>query len=306
MKFNENNPASIVFDPVPSYGGDWLFSVENLRKNAIVKNGVNLFDEFYKKTYQVPLENIFKTQRILDLRVGFISKPNENNFGRCLKYSKVDFFIELTNFLNQNIDNYGLNADEKKSRIRGLISNLKKDNETLNTTYHEALKEKARRLKDVLEKEFNSEYFEAAMIDYNYYKNVMDFATFIKSSYKITSDFQDGILRLKDFFDKEIDYNALFNVFDPDVFFLLFAKIIYEFNLKKEKETGILDNSYAYLYQYKYLLDDISKENKKYDPKILFTLSNGKKIRYSRWQFKEEFQELIERHPKQNLLNYQI
>ena len=105
MKFNENNPASIVFDPVPSYGGDWLFSVENLRKNAIVKNGVNLFDEFYKKTYQVPLENIFKTQRILDLRVGFISKPNENNFGRCLKYSKVDFFIELTNFLNQNIDN---------------------------------------------------------------------------------------------------------------------------------------------------------------------------------------------------------
>lgn len=292
------NPASVVFDPIPSYSGDWIFTVDNLRKNAKVEEGINLWDAFYQKTYQEPLEQIFKTKRILDFRVGMISTPNSSNVGRCLQYSKVDFFVELTNFLNQAIDNYGLSEQQRKERIMSLINNLRGTNESLNIAYSEALKEKCAKLKDLLEKEINSDYYEVAFQDYSPYKKFMSFTDYVKRVYKIASDFQVGMLRLGDFFERSIDFNELYKTFEPDKFCLLFAKIIYEFNLIREEESNILDNSYSYLFHYKFALDEAVRENKKYDPKILFTLKNGKKLRYSRWQYQDEFAELMQRHPE--------
>lgn len=293
--FEPYNSVSIIFDPIPSYKGDWGFDIENLIKNSKKEQGINLFSDFYNITYCDPLKEIFKTERILDFNVGMISKANDNNIGRCLKYSKVDFFIEMSSFLNQNIDRFGKSNDEQQAYLINLISNIHKDNETLNLAYSEALSEKAKKLKNLLENEINSEYFDAAMKDYAFYKNKMDFTSYIKSAYKITTDFQNGMLRLGDFFDKNIDFVELSKNFDIDTFYLLFAKIIYEFNLMRENEDNILDNSYGYLYLYNNALNE---ENRKYDPKILYTLSSGKKMRYSRYQFQEDFKSLMERHPE--------
>jgi len=296
--FESHNYSSVVFDPVPSYSGDWIFTIDNLIRCSKKEDGINLFQEFYNKTYKEPLVQIFDTERILDLKVGMISTPNDNNVGRCLKYSKIDFFYELTIFLNQNIDRYGKTKEEHYKYLDGLLEHLKDDNNTLNTTYVEALNEKLKKIKDVLEKEINSEYFEEAMKDYAYYKNSIDFKTFITNSYNITKDFHKGLMNLGDFFDKPMDYNELYQAFDPDTFYLLFAKIIYEFNLIREKETGKLDNSYGYLHYYNNAVGEVSKTEKKYDPKIKFTLPSGKRIRYSRYQFQEEFRELMKRHPE--------
>ena len=57
--FGNDNPASVIFDPIPSYSGNWLFTIDNLIKNAKVEHGINMFDEFYKKTYKEPLEKLF-------------------------------------------------------------------------------------------------------------------------------------------------------------------------------------------------------------------------------------------------------
>lgn len=288
------NPANAVFDPIPSYGGEWLFTINNLQKNVI---DLKEWEKFYNETYREPLKRLFQTERILDLQVGMISKPNENNIGRCLRYNKVDFFVELTSFLNQHIDNYGLNETKKNERIRNLISNLKKSNEELNLAYSENLGIRVKRLKDVLDNGFNSEYFETAMLDYEPYKNRLTFDSYIKSNYEISSKFQIGMLKLGDFFDKNIDFNKLYKLFDADTFSLLFAKIIYEFNLMIEKENNRLDNSHGYLCYYQMMVDRVVKnEDKRYDPKIKYELSNGKKLRYSRWNFTNEFNELMERH----------
>lgn len=290
--------VNAIFDPVPSYSGDWIFTLENLFKNAKSENGINLFQTFYEKTYAKPLEAIFKTPRILDFRVGMISKPNENNIGRCLRYSKVDFFVELTNYLNMHIDTDNMSPEEKNNYFRSLISNIKKDNDTLNQVYAEALKAKMRKLKDVLENEINSEYYEIAMRDYEHYKDKMNFHAFINTFLNITSQFHYGMLRLGDFFDKNIDYHELAKCFDDDTFYLLFAKIIYEFNLIREQESGYLDNSYGYLMLYQKAISELIKEDKKYNPKILFTLSSGKKKKISRWDFQIEWQSLLEKHPE--------
>ena len=290
------SPASAIFDPIPAYDGQWLFTINNLRKNALKKE---LWDEFYRTTYEEPLRKIFETERILDLHVGMISKPNIDNVGRCLRYNKVDFFIELTNFINQNIDNCGLSEKQNKERIMNLLNHLKGSNEDLNITYSESLKEHVRRLKDVLDKGFNSEYFDVAMLDYEPYKKRISFEDYIKNNYLISSKFQVGLLRLDDFFDRNIDINRMYELFDPDVFCLLFAKIIYEFNLKIEKEFGRLDNSYGYLCYYKMMIDKvIENDDKRYDPKIFYTLDNEKKIRYSRWNFMSEYHDLMDRHPE--------
>lgn len=296
--FEQFNGSSVIFDPVPSYSGDWIFTINNLKTNAKVVNGKNLYEEFYRETYQKPLEEIFKTPRILDLHVGMISQPNSDNIGRCLRYSKVDFYIELASFLSQNIDRYRKTDDEHQQYLMSLLSNISIDNDTINMAFSEALKEKALKLKDLMEKEFNSEYFEVAMQDYAPYEKKMEFADYIKSAYKITTDFQKGMLGLGDFFDRKVDHKKLSEAFDPDTFYLLFAKIIYEFSLIREQENGSLDNSYAYLYYYQNAVEEVVKTDKRYDPKIKFTLPSGKRIRYSRWNMQLDFQELMKRHPE--------
>lgn len=296
--FKSHNYSSVIFDPVPSYSGDWIFTIDNLIRCSKKEEGVNLFQEFYKKTYCEPLKKIFKTERILDLKVGMISTPNEDNIGRCLKYSKIDFFYEMTIYLNQHIDRHGKTKDEHYEYLDSLLIHLKDDNDILNMAYVEALNEKLKKLKDVLDKEINSEYFEDAMKDYAYYKNSMDFTTFINKAYNVTKDFHNGMMNLGNFFDNKVDYTKIYECFDPDIFYLMFAKIIYEFSLIREKETGKLDNSYGYLHYYNNAVGEVSKSEKKYDPKIKFILPSGKRIRYSRYQFQQEFKELMNRHPE--------
>lgn len=296
--FEPYGGVSAIFDPIPAYSGDWVFSLNNLLRNAKKENGVNLFQEFYEKTYAKPLEAIFKTKSILDFHVGMISKPNDNNIGRCLRYSKVDFFVELTNYLNMHIDTDNMLQEEQNKYIRNLLINLKKDNETLNQAYAEALKEKMRKLKDVLDNEINSEYYEIAMRDYEHYKEKMNFHTFINTYLNITSQFHYGMLRLGDFFDKQVDYHELAKCFDDDTFYLLFAKIIYEFNLIREKENGTLDNSYIYLSVYQKVINELVKEEKRYNPTILFTLPSGKSGKFSRWDVQIDCKELLRRHPE--------
>ena len=236
--FEQYDGSSVIFDPVPSYSGDWLFTINNLKVNAKVENGKNLFEEFYRETYQKPLEAIFKTPRILDLHVGMVSQPNDNNVGRCLRYSKVDFYIELAQFLSQHIDRYRRTNEEHQQYLISLLSNIHIDNDTINMAFSEALREKALKLKDLMEKEFNSEYFEAAMMDYAPYEKKMEFSDYIKSAYKITTDFQRGMLGLGDFFDREIDHHKLSETFEPDIFYLLFAKYQFLYLLGSHNYTS--------------------------------------------------------------------
>lgn len=296
------NP-SYIFDPSPSYDGEWKFDINNLLRNSKKENDVNLFEEFLKKIYKEPLLNIFKIMQVLDFKVSMISQPNENNIGRCLRFSRTDFIVEIILFLDQYIDRYGKTLDEHNNYLKELLNHLTDDNETLYIMLSNILKEKADKLKDVIDKEFNSQYFEAAMKDYAQYKDSMDFSKYIKSIHAITVAFQNGLLRLGDFFDRSIDYEELASCFDPDTFYLLFAKIIYEDNLFIEREDGCLDNNYSYLYFYNLAVEEEIKQDKKYDPKIFYTLPTGSKIRYSRRQFQQEHKTLIERHPEVKQIN---
>jgi len=298
-KFFSNNLADEVFDPSPSYSGDWYFGVENLLKNAITtEDGKNLFQEFYKEVYEKNLEEIFKTTDILKAKVGFVSTPNENNIGRCLKFNKMDFFIEITGFLNKNIDKFRLNEQENNKRICLLFNKNSEGNESLNEAYSNALKEKAKKLQDVTDKTFNSEYYEAAMKDYEPYQMLISFEDYLKKEYELTKKLQQGMLELGNFFEQKIDYNALYKTFNPDKFCLLFAKIIYEHNLECEKNEGILDNNYSYLVGYREAIKKAVKENGDYNEKISYIFPNGKKLRYSRWHFLDELNKMSERHPE--------
>ncbi len=293
-----NYDASFIFDPIPSYDGDWQFTLNNLLKNAKKENGQNLFQKYWEETYAKPLTEIFQTRHILDFKVGMMCSPKPTKKGRFLHYSYVDLIGNMLSFLNKAIDNYGTNKEEHDKYLQSILDKLGTSEEDFHIAISEALKAKAQRLKDVMDNEINSEYFEATMQDYAPYKNQMNFLNYVKLTYEVTTKFESGILKLGSFYRKELDYQKLASCFDPDEFYLLFAKIIYEYNLIREKESGYLDNSYSFLATYRDILNEIIATNKRYNPQILYTLPSGKKIRYNRWDFQKEYAELIGRHPE--------
>ena len=286
------NPSNAVFDPIPSYDGNWSFTMQNMRRNTKDKE---LWDSFYNSIYEEPLKKIFETDRILDLNVRIVSKPTNEMKGRCLTFSKGDFFVELTNILNQNIDRHGLNDNQNDERIITLLSNIKKENEELNVVYSNSFKEHAKRLKDVLDKGFDSEYFESAMKDFEPYKNEMNFEEYIKDNYSYSCKLQVGLLRLNDFFDNIIDFNKLYELFDPDIFCLLFAKIICDDSLNKE--NGLLDSNYGYLVFYKKMLDELLANDKDYNPEIFYVEDSTNKIIYSGRNFINDYSDLLKKYP---------
>ena len=295
------NPE-IVFDPSPSYLGLWFFKNDNLIRNSKKQNEVNLFQDYYLKTIYNPLKEYFKRLDNLKFSIGFISSANDNLYGRHLNANKMDFFLCLTRFLNSHIDRYGLNNEEFNNYLNSLTKHITDDSEVLNNIYSEALSKKEKKLKTLVDNEFTSEYFEAAMQDYEDYKlfstNHISFTSFIKNTYELTKDLKNGLKTLGDFFEQDIDYQKLYECFDPDTFYLLFATIIYEFNIMSEKETNELDNSWTYLHDYFEAVKKLSKEDKRYNPSILYIWNNGKKEKISRWELQIRYEELFKRHPE--------
>ena len=292
--FNQVSLVNNIFDPIPSYANLWYFSLDNIINNCNKEK----WEEFYKNSYKNKISKLFNNEYIFDIEVGMISKPNNDNMGRCLRYNRYDFFIGIISYLNDEIDIYDLSEEEKNKRIEELIKNIGDTSENRNIYFSEMLKEKKRRLKDVLDKEFNSEYFEASMKDYNVYKRVISFSKYIEKYYKVISEFQMGVLRLGDFFETNIDINKFSEIMDLDKLCLLFAKIIYDIN--KEE----LNDNFRYLCFYKNVLDKILNDNKKYNVTIIYINEVGRKVKYSVKNFIKEFKELEEKHKE--IKNYKL
>lgn len=299
-----------IFDPSPSYYGSWYFTVDNLAKNAkVITDGnkkVNLFEKFYYDTYEKPLMDAFNGHFVVYLKSGLESIHKDNLIGRHLVYARNDFYTELILLLRTNIDLAFLNAEEKKEYQQELLKYLEipKDkpksefDKECNLFFSNAFKKKADKLKDVLDKGKSSDYYDAAYEDYKLFNVENTFDAYVNGMYILITGLQKGLLNFDGFFDREIDYNKFAQCFEPDTLYLLFAKIILEFILRNETKYQTVDESYRYLDTYKKAIDKFSKVNKKYDPKIFYTDFNGRKYRYSKWNFINEFNELKKRHPE--------
>lgn len=295
-KFVDNkNLIENIFDPMPSYADVWCFNLENIILNADKEK----WNEFFEKSYKNIISKLFKNNYIFNINVGMISKPNNNLKGRSLQYNKYDFFVGLISFINDDIDNYKLNNKEREKRINDLIDVIGEDYEKRNSFYIECFKEKNRRLKDILEKEFNSEYFESAMNEYSIYKSVISFSDYIKKFLNVIDDFQNGLIYLNDFFEKNIDFYSLAKVLETDKICLLFAKIICDGNYLKE-----LNNNFRFLVFYKKILDKIFAENDLYNCSILYKNKKGIKIKYTTKDFLKDYYNLENKHVE--IKNYKL
>ncbi len=299
-----NCNARLIFDPIPSYKEEWSFNIKNLINNAkVIKNGdkeQNLFQDFFKKIYQEPLLNIFNNSHILDFQVELVSLPNENNLGRCLKFSKLTFFRELTYFLNNKIDSFEKDEEEYENYLVNLLENISKANNEINLLYSEALKIKEEKLNDILLNEISSKYFDVALEDYSSYKNTMEFEDYIQNLYQETCAYEKGLLNLKDFFDKEINIEELYACFDPDIFFLLFAKIILE-----ASDTDDISKDYFLVY-YKKIVDKILASDSSYNPEIIFEYPDKKIARYNIHDYFQDYKQLIAKHPTLEKINFNL
>ena len=285
-----------VFDPIPSFAQELFISFDNLEKNAKKENGKNLFLEFKKKTFDEPLMKIFNTYQIINFPIGMVLVANENKHGRCLKFPKEGLYYFIHGFLNRNIDKVHKTDEEHKEYLSNIMKKMDEGNEKINKAFAEALKIKAERLKDVILKSSASEYYEAALKDYQPYQKQIDFPKYLKTIYEGAANFSEGFLKLGDFFDQKLDFYELYKSFDPDTFYLLFATTYYE-NILSAREDGIDRNACGYLLEYNKACEEIVREEKDYNPKVLYQLMSGKKVRFSRRQFQIEYQEFLAEYP---------
>jgi len=296
--FKKYNNADVIFDPSPSYNGIWHFSVNPLIDLSLVEKEVNLFQEFLNETYYKPLKNIFETDLIYKFKVSMISSPNEDKVGRSLKYSKYSFFEGLLHFIDQKVDRVGLSDEEQLNNLLDLAKLVDKDTDTRNFAFINVLKEKQNRLLNIKENQLNSIYFEAAMEQYELLNINISFTDYINNLYNDVLKLQKGLIHLDDFFDKKIDYQKIYECFEPDKFYLLFAKIIYDFNIKYEKKKGTLNTSSQYLCLFNSALEIISQENKHYNPEIFYKSISNTKIRVSRYEIEYRIKEMFDKHPE--------
>lgn len=297
-KFNKLGYADIIFDPIPSYSGVWFFDVTNLSHLSKVVDGINLFDQFVLETYKKPLEKILNSTIQSSFPVGMLSEPNADNIGRTLKYSKYDFFAALIDFLDQKIDRVGKTKEERDSYLKRLQQLVEGPYDIRNFEFANELKAKASRLKNLKINEVNSRYYEAALEDLELYSRGVNLTQYIDKLLQETMSMQQGLIKIDNFFDRPIDYKKMAEAFDADTFFLMFAKIIYEYNLRYEKVSGLLNNSCHYLYLYTKISGEYSQEVGNYNPKIDYIHLNGKKERISRYAMQNAFDDLLKRHPE--------
>lgn len=266
----EQIDASIVFDPIPTYNGMWFFNIDNLLKNAD-KDKLN---SFYNETYIKPLSELIGEDNCQKNKVNFVSMPN-NEEGRCLRYSKKEFYKNLLLYLNQRIDRYGLNEDDNKKRIKDLINAYNSnDDGTLNIKFAQAFKEKTIKIKDVMDNEIESKYFDVYMEDYNKYEHILNFKDYISVNYINSLKYQTGLLKLNGFFDKNLDYNKLASCFEKDKFYLLFAKILLNNNI-----------GYNYLFDYNKVINNCE---------IKYIAKNSMKtLYYTNNNFHDEFSNYV-------------
>ena len=296
--FDSLGGPEVVFNPIPSFSGGWLIFYENLVKNAKVENGQNLFLNFMKKNYDDPLYAIFQTDFFKTFPIILLSIENDNRHGRCLDFYADSFYSGIFNFLNFNIDKVNKTEEEHNAYLHEVFEKVYTSVNDLNLAVSDALKIKCDRLNDVKTKEFNSEYFDAAMKDYEIYKNTMPFHTFIKVTSDVAHKLQEGVLKLGNFLDKKLDYQELYQAFEPDKFYLLLAVSLYDNLLLMAKNGNIVKNCAGYLEEYFKACNEICKEEKNYNPNVLYEMASGKKIRYTRRELQRDYEEFIQKHPE--------
>ena len=113
-----------VFDPIPSFQGEWDISYDNLVKNAKVENGKNLFEEFMRKNYDEPLYAILQTKYFKNFPVAINSLANSDNHGRCLFFSDIHFYLGYLVFLNYEIDKMHQTVEEHKAQLQEIYHYL--------------------------------------------------------------------------------------------------------------------------------------------------------------------------------------
>ncbi len=297
--FEQFNGVDIIFDPIPTYEGNWRFGMDILKDNALIdSSNQNMLEEFINKTYFDILKQLFKSasKTIKDFSIGFVATNRiDRSNGRCLKYSKSCFFKSLLSFFTQNLDKLNRSEDEHIQYLINLYNNIQKDNDSLIFAYSNEVKLKLAKIKDLKERELNSDYYDAAFADYENYtlaNNLeMSFREYLDNMERVYQDLFVGIMSLSDFFERELDYKELSKCFDLDVFYLLFADIIYDYNELWLNKHETLASNFPYLVFYKNFLENIRKENENYNPKI-----NKKGNEYTSIELLKNIEDLFQKH----------
>ena len=246
---NDNIVPSLklVYKPLIMYYGEWEL-LDGLEEIAIVKNGKNLFNEFLDRYYYMPLNVIFKDEKLVHtFKYRICSKLGDT--GRTLYFSKNAF---LRNVIS-NVDDLVLSGGED------VYKDIKK-----------ALRVRKDMYRDVIKNHESSIYYKEIKNEYLSSELDMEFKDFLELCKKKYTKLLSGYNAVLDLFDKSINVDKFISLFDVDKLYLHTAYSILVHSRNYYDKFGRLDYNIVVLDAYRELVEDIRKKDNFYNSYITY------------------------------------
>lgn len=273
---------STVFNPVRYYDGEFLIPCIDtefkgntiLRDNSIVKGGKNLFAEYVKEEYLLPL------YKILDSKAGhtfpyIIINKHDYEKNKSTKFYFVGYILE-------NLHGMSVLSDEKKYKIFEL-----QDIDKMKTYYRNLLNEQLYKYLLLKKNVKNPKFFELkqlAMKDYTFYCNriaqQITFEQFLSIRTNEIKKEMKSLNKLFDFFSKKINTEKFIECFDFDTLALIIA---YTSVVQCETHLEMLGNQVDYCLifcdYYIHAIENLRKNGvEKYNHTIVIDKKTGESI----------------------------
>ena len=261
----------LVYKPVIMYYGEWDLG-NGLADLALIKKDKNMFEEFLKRYYYMPLNVIFKDDELVkEFEYSICSRNGEG--GRTLYFSKKTFLKNIVPDIEEILATYG---DKAYTEIKKAIR-IKKD------VY-----------RDVYNNQEDSIYYDDVRKEYIDCNLDVSFEEYVLNYKKKYTRLLSGYKAVLDLFDKAINVDSFIKCFNIDKLYLYTMYCL----LKNSKEYydlyGRLDYNINCIDSYQKQVEAIRKNEKFYNSYITFN-DNGSVVVYTIDDLLKEYDDLIKK-----------
>lgn len=246
MNENISSNLKLIYKPEALYSENW-YLLDGIEKISLEKKGKNLYNEFLKRYYYIPLSVIFKDDDLV----------KQFKYSIC---SKLDNGVRKLVF-------------SKKTFISNLISNIDEilvsDDPTIYKYLKKAIRDRKDIYRDVYKLGTESVYYKEIKKEYQSLKLKMSMEEYVSVCKKKFTRLLSGFNAVMDFFDKTIDVDKFIKCFDEDKLYLFTCCSLLNCSKSNYVNNGKLDYNVTFIEMYKDYVKEIRKKDSFYNTHVI-------------------------------------
>lgn len=287
-----------IFNPSMFYTGEVIMGnafpgLDVLSLNAKTKSGESRYLDFLEKSYFYPLSKLLNSNSLA------------HSFNPVISMTHTDEGTRTTKFSYQSFIMCKISGTLEPERYTQEYLELGSDAslEELSTFLKKIQREERKKYDDVINNGKASQYFPSVFKLYQEHVRQsgpgLTFAAFVSGMHSGAHKTTIATRYLGEFFDREIDVEALVRCFDYDKFCLIAAYSIMEGCKIVEEHSNLVHNPAIFVTKYIEAVDLLRTKDPKYNCSIrVYDDKTGKVKNYTVDEVIEEHRALLARHPE--------